>query len=100
MIKVICPNKTLPEWKRLVADIGEAPAYLVFFRNGNVIPDPATARAILGMKTAAPLTPKQTLSKSKKPKASAPKATIELRPMGVPKIKVGKYEQTLPAGKV
>jgi hypothetical protein len=91
MIKIICPNKTLPEWKRLVADIGEAPAYLAFFGNGNVIPSPATARAILGMKAAEPLTPKQSHSKSKKSKAPVPKATIELRPLIVPRIKADNF---------
>jgi hypothetical protein len=88
MIKIICPNKTLPEWKRLVADIGEAPAYLSFFRNANVIPDPATARAILGMKVAATLTPKHTLSKYKKPKVPAPKDAIPFHGMVLPKIKM------------
>jgi hypothetical protein len=91
MTTIICPNKTLPEWKRLVADIGDAPAYLAFFRNGNVIPSPATARAILGMKAAGPLTPKQSHSKSKKPKAPVPKAAIELRPLIVPKIKADHF---------
>jgi|GEM_PF-4065790 hypothetical protein len=87
MLKIICPNKKDPAWEKLVQAIGEAPAYISFFRNGNQIPDPATARAILGMKAAEPLKPKQSRSKSKKPKAPAPKATIELRPLIVPRIK-------------
>jgi hypothetical protein len=88
---ITCPNKNDPAWKRLVQAIGEAPAYISFFRNSNRIPDPATARAILGMKAIKPLSPKQTLSKSKKPKASVPKATIELRPLIVPKIKADNF---------
>lgn len=98
MIKIICPNKKDPAWKKLVEAIGEAPAYIVFFRNQNTIPDPAAALAILGMKADAPPAPKQTLSKSKKPKASAPKATIELRPLIVPKIKARKFEEPLLTG--
>lgn len=88
MIKIICPNKKDLAWKTLVQAIGEAPAYISFFRNGNQIPDPAKARAILGLKATEPFTPKQSHSKSKKPKAPVPKATIELRPLIVPKIRV------------
>jgi hypothetical protein len=44
----------------MVEAIGETPAFIVFFRNCDVIPDPPTARAILGMKAAEPLTSKQT----------------------------------------
>lgn len=95
MFTVICPNKNDPAWKTLVQAIGEAPAYIAFFRNQNVIPDPATARAILGMKAAEPLTPKQTLSKSKKQKAPVPKATIELRPLIVPKIKADNFTKLI-----
>lgn len=97
MIKIICPNKTLPEWKRLVADIGEAPAFLAFFRNQNTIPDPATARAILGMKVAKSLAPKKPLHESKKPKASVPKATIESRPLILPKVTADNF--TKPVGR-
>jgi hypothetical protein len=99
MIKLICPRKNDPAWKLLVEAIGEAPAFLAFFRNGNVIPDPVAARAILGMKAAAPFTPKRTLYKSKKPKVPVPKAKIELRLLIVPKIKAGKFEGPLTAGK-
>jgi len=98
MIKIVCPNKKDLAWKTLVQAIGEDCSYLAFFRNGNVIPDPVKARAILGMKAAAPLTPKQSRSKSKKPKVRVPKVTIELRPLIVPKIKAGKFEEPLLTG--
>jgi hypothetical protein len=47
---IVCPNKNAPAWKILVDAIGEDLAYLSFFRNHDVIPDVATARAILGLK--------------------------------------------------
>ena len=85
--KIVCPNKNDPAWKILVNGIGEDLAYLSFFRNHDVIPDVATARAILGLKepveAAKPprapeprsttLTPEHTVSKSRKPKVTAPK---------------------------
>ena len=83
---IVCPNKKDPAWKKLVEAIGEAPAYISFFRNGDQIPDPATARAILGMKDTKPLAPKRTPSKPKKPKAPVSKVTIESRPLILPKI--------------
>ncbi len=86
-MKIVCPNKNDPAWKILVDAIGEDLAYLSFFRNHDVIPDVATARVILGLKEpveaakppGAPeprltaLTSEQSLSKSKKPKVTAPK---------------------------
>ena len=95
MFTVICPNKNDPAWKRLVEAIGEDCSYLAFFRNGDVIPDPATAWGLLGVKAIAPLTPKQTFSKSKKPKAPVSKATIELRPVIVPKIKADNFTKLI-----
>jgi hypothetical protein len=47
---IICPDKSLKEWKRLVSDIGEAEAYLSFFRASNRIPFTAEAEKLLGMK--------------------------------------------------
>jgi hypothetical protein len=43
----VCPNKNNPAWMRLVAEIGETRSFIAFFRNGDVIPDTATARRIL-----------------------------------------------------
>jgi hypothetical protein len=77
MPAIICPNKNDPAWKRLVAEIGENRSYIAFFRNDNAIPDVATARALLFRKSPmplAPLTPKQTPSKSQKPKVPVPKS--------------------------
>ena len=106
---IICPNKNDPAWKTLVQAIGEDRSYLAFFRNGDVIPDVVTARALLFGKsptlpapeletkpTAAPspapkLAPEQTLAKSKKPKATVPKAAIQFHRAGVPKIKAGNF---------
>jgi len=85
---IVCPQKNDPAWRMLVQAIGEAPAFIAFFRNGDVIPDPVKARALLGMKDAKPLAPKRTLSKSKKPKVPVLKTTIELRPLILPKITV------------
>jgi hypothetical protein len=74
-----------------------------------VIPDVVTARALLFGKSptlpapepetkpaAAPspapkLAPEQTLAKSKKPKATVPKAAIQFRRAGVPKIKAENF---------
>jgi hypothetical protein len=94
---IVCPNKKDPAWKKLVEAIGEAPAYISFFRNANQIPDPAKARMLLGMKAAAPLTPKQSHSKSKKSKAPVSKATIESRPLILPKITADNF--TKPFGR-
>jgi hypothetical protein len=44
---IVCPNKNDPAWMRLVAEIGETRSFIAFFRNGDVIPDTATARRIL-----------------------------------------------------
>ena len=96
-MKITCPNKNDAAWKTLVEAIGEAPAFIAFFRNGDVIPDPATARALLGMKDAKPLAPKRTRSKSKKPKAPVLKTTIELRPLILPKITADNF--TKPVGR-
>jgi hypothetical protein len=46
-MKIICPNKSDPAWKNLVAAIGEPQAFLAFFRNGDSIPDTATAWKLL-----------------------------------------------------
>jgi hypothetical protein len=90
---IICPNKNDPAWKLLVAELAdEALAYISFFRNGDVIPDVATARAKLGIKQTAPVpSPKRPLSKSKKPKATAPKAATHFRRAVVPKINAEKF---------
>jgi hypothetical protein len=47
---IVCPNKNDPAWKKLVAEIGEERSYIAFFRNGDVIPDAATARQVLKIK--------------------------------------------------
>jgi alkylated DNA repair dioxygenase AlkB/putative lipoic acid-binding regulatory protein len=39
-MSLVCPNKSLPEWKELVSKIGEKQAYYEFFKN-NEIPDPS-----------------------------------------------------------
>ena len=98
---IICPNKNDPAWKTLVQAIGEDRSYLAFFRNGDVIPDVVTARALLFGKSptlpapkpetkpaAAPspapkLAPEQTLalSAAKRPAAAppaAPKAGVRI----------------------
>ncbi|MFO0089576.1 MAG: hypothetical protein ACK518_01965, partial [bacterium] len=38
---IVCPNKSLPEWKSLSKSIGEADATLAFIRNGYNIPESA-----------------------------------------------------------
>jgi hypothetical protein len=106
---IICPNKNDPAWKRLVAEIGEDRAYIAFFRNGDVIPDVVTARALLFRKSptlpapepetkpaatpspAPKFAPEQTLAKSKLVKATVPKAAIQFRRAGVPKIKAENF---------
>ncbi|MGD1089432.1 MAG: hypothetical protein ABR955_12010 [Verrucomicrobiota bacterium] len=102
---IVCPNKNDPAWKKLVKELGdERYAYISFFRNNNVIPDVGRARAILGLKAAAPLMAKQTLSKSKKPKATVPKTTIQIHRAVVPKINAENvtalYGRTRHTGKV
>jgi hypothetical protein len=91
--KIVCPNKNDPAWKILVDAIGEDLAYLSFFRNHDVIPDVAKARAILELKEPVEtakssrvpesrprsLTPEQILSKSKKPKATVPEKATRFR---------------------
>lgn len=63
---IACPNKNDPAWKKLVAEIGEERSYIAFFRNGDVIPDAATARWILKIRPEAeqkpspPATPVET----------------------------------------
>jgi hypothetical protein len=52
-MKIVCPNKSDPAWKKLVAQIGEPRAFLAFFRNGNFIPDVATAWKLLSPKNGA-----------------------------------------------
>ncbi|MGD0349924.1 MAG: hypothetical protein ABSB84_06370 [Verrucomicrobiota bacterium] len=99
--KIVCPNKNDPAWKTLVDAIGEPRAYLTFFRNHNVIPDVVTARAILGLKEtveiaqppsvpepkSSALTLEQAPSKSKKPKATAPKKAPQFHGVVIPKVK-------------
>jgi hypothetical protein len=111
-MKIVCPNKNDPAWKTLVEAIGEDLAYLSFFRNHDVIPDVATARAILGLKEPveaaklprAPeprpssLTPEQILSKSKKPKATAPKKATRFRRVVIFKIARGGFSRHRFAG--
>ena len=98
--KIVCPNKNDPAWKILVNGIGEDLAYLSFFRNHDVIPDIATARAILGLKepvaaaksSGAPeprppaVTPEHTLSKSRKPKVTTPKIVPRFHGLALSKV--------------
>jgi hypothetical protein len=98
--KIVCPNKNDPAWKTLVEAIGEDLAYLSFFRNDDVIPDVATARTILGLKEPveaakppvapasrpAVLAPKQTPSKSKKPRVTTPKKAPQFHGVVLSKI--------------
>ena len=45
---IICPNRNLPEWKRLVDEFGEDHAHLAFFRHGSTdIPSVDQARQAL-----------------------------------------------------
>jgi len=63
---IVCPNKNDSAWKNLVAEIGEVRSFIAFFRNGDVIPDAATARQLLNIKPEAgrkpppPATPVET----------------------------------------
>jgi len=100
--KIICPNKSLPEWSLLVKGLGdERLAYLSFFRNNNQIPTVEQARAILGLKEAVAIAepsgvpepkpvaatiPGQTFPKSKTPKATAPKNAPRSRSVAMSKI--------------
>lgn len=100
--QIICPNKSLPEWRQLVDGLGdERLAYLSFFRNNNQIPTVEQAWAILGSKkpgaTAKPpgvpepkpataIIPGRPFSKSQKPKAPVPIAAIQFRRAVVTKI--------------
>jgi hypothetical protein len=102
---IICPNKNDPAWIRLVEAIGEDRSYLAFFRNGDVIPDVATARAKLGIKqTALAPSPEQPLSEFQKPKATVAKTAVQFRRMATPKIKAESFTtlagQTRQRGKV
>jgi hypothetical protein len=46
--KIVCPNRASAEWQSLVEAIGdERKAFLAFFRNGDDIPDVATAWKLL-----------------------------------------------------
>lgn len=91
--QILCPNKSLPEWRQLVDALGdEQLAYLSFFRNNNQIPDVATARAKLGIKQTAPApSPELPPSQSQKPKAPVPKAAIQFRRAVAPKINAEKF---------
>ncbi len=84
LMKIVCPNKSDPAWKKLVTEIGEAPAYIAFFRNGDSIPDVATARAILGLKAATAKSPRDSrLQRQFKPsKMVAPKTAPRFRSSG------------------
>jgi hypothetical protein len=49
--KIVCPNRATAEWKSLVEGLNdEAKAFLAFFRNGDSIPDVATAWKLLSPK--------------------------------------------------
>lgn len=47
---IVCPNKNDLAWEKLVELGDERLCYIAFFRNGEVIPDAATARQILKIK--------------------------------------------------
>jgi hypothetical protein len=82
--EIICPNKNDPSWKPLVKAIGEVRSYVAFFRTGNVIPDPTTARLLLKIKPAvgAKLT-------SPAPPVEPGTPVIRLRPADTRSIKAG-----------
>jgi hypothetical protein len=109
MVKINCPNKNDPGWKRLVADLGggergEARAYVAFFRNGDKIPNVETALSLLFRKPptlpasepakklaaarspAPKLAPELFLGKTKLVKTILPKSAIYLRRVVAPKI--------------
>jgi hypothetical protein len=49
---ITCPDIKLPEWKKLITDLGDIDkAYLAYFRNGNEIPSLEEARELLNEKT-------------------------------------------------
>lgn len=100
--QIICPNKSLPEWRQLVDGLGdERLAYLSFFRNNNQIPTVEQAWVILGskkpgatakppdlpeLKPAAAIIHGRPFSKSKISKATAPKNAPRSRSVVVSKI--------------
>ncbi len=98
-VQIICPNRNLSEWRELAKALGEDVAMLSFIRNQNQIPTVERAKEILGIKEAvtpskppavpepkpAATTPGQITSKSKTPKAIAPKT------MGLKRIRGGKF---------
>ena len=47
-VSIICPNKSLAEWKALSDAIGEDRAFIAFFRNHDSIPTVEVARTLLG----------------------------------------------------
>lgn len=44
---ISCPNKSSKEWQTLSNELGEDNALLAYFRNGDIIPDVATARELI-----------------------------------------------------
>jgi hypothetical protein len=75
MITLACPDESLPEWKELVAALGERRAFISFFRNGNDVPcDVERALKILGLdKTTWRSADGRTLDQIKQAKAATQK---------------------------
>ena len=82
MLTIACPNETLPEWRALVAALGEYHAFVSFLRNGDDIPrDIERALELLGLdKTTWRSVDGKTLEQIKQEKTTAAAPNTDVAP--------------------